>query len=306
MAHTSDGPHQRIALHSGVTVEYMEQGSILDGNADATPVILIHGWPDSTSSYDLLRPLLSRRLRVFTVGLRGFGASDKPQGGYSVEQFAADVRSFLIAKTLRQVVVVGHSMGSIVAHALACKWPRLVSHLLLVDSCQSARDNAVLTALAAEINAPGFSLTPAYVYRFQASTIHNLSSTPWRFVKHSIVARSLEAPLRTWRAGLMAMRQYAPTAEDMSAITARTMILVGAHDKLFTREQCAVPLHRVLPSSRLLVLPGAYKRTAHQTHCNTHTARHVHTYTCTSRCWPQPRVGCATSGCSGARGAHAT
>ena len=95
MAGAADGAdaRQRIALHSGVTVEYMEQGPILDGNADAAPVILIHGWPDSTSSYDLLRPLLSRRLRVFTVGLRGFGASDKPQAGYSVEQLAADVRS---------------------------------------------------------------------------------------------------------------------------------------------------------------------------------------------------------------------
>ena len=156
---------RRIVLPNGVALEYLEQGP-----ADGIPVILIHGWPDSVNSFDRLRPLLSTRLRVFTVGLRGFGGSDKPPDGYSIPQFAADVRSFCEAKAIRRAVVVGHSMGSIVAHALASRWPRLVSDLVLVDACRTARDSAVLAEVANEINAPRFSLTPEYVNAFQTSS----------------------------------------------------------------------------------------------------------------------------------------
>ena len=46
-------------------VEYTEQG-----RPGGVPVVLIHGWPDSVSSFDLVRPLLSPELHVFTVGLR--------------------------------------------------------------------------------------------------------------------------------------------------------------------------------------------------------------------------------------------
>ena len=100
---------QRVALSTGVTVEYYEQGT--SEEAAAVPVILIHGWPDSVDSFDLLRPLLNARLRVFTVGLRGFGGSDKPPGNYSIIQWAADIRSFLAAKSIRQAAVVGPLYG---------------------------------------------------------------------------------------------------------------------------------------------------------------------------------------------------
>jgi pimeloyl-ACP methyl ester carboxylesterase len=180
----------RVRLSSGVSVEYLDRpAAIVEGDVDATtasyrpPLLLLHGWPDSVRTFDLLIPHLNPRLRVIRVGLRGFGGSDGAKGmppipsdagGFTIEQMAADVRAFIDALGLRMVYLGGVSMGSFVAHAVAAHWPRVVSKLVLVASCDVAADSvkfyAAARALAME--RPEWvkgstELTPAFVSSFQ-------------------------------------------------------------------------------------------------------------------------------------------
>jgi non-heme chloroperoxidase len=78
-----------------------------------TPVVLIHGFPLSGHSWEKQVPgLLAAGHRVLTYDRRGFGNSSRPSGGYDYDTFAADLKTLLDTLDLREVTLVGFSMGT--------------------------------------------------------------------------------------------------------------------------------------------------------------------------------------------------
>lgn len=101
-------------------------GYINVGNENSTPidlyyedqgtgqtVVLIHGYPLSGHSWELqTRELLAAGYRVITYDRRGFGQSSKVGSGYDYDTFAADLNALMEELDLRDVVLVGFSMGT--------------------------------------------------------------------------------------------------------------------------------------------------------------------------------------------------
>ena len=76
------------------------------------PVVLIHGWPLSGRSWEKQTPvLLDAGYRVITYDRRGFGDSSKPTSGYDYDTFASDLHGLITELDLREVTLVGFSMG---------------------------------------------------------------------------------------------------------------------------------------------------------------------------------------------------
>ncbi len=76
------------------------------------PVVLIHGWPLSSASWEKQAPvLLDAGYRVITYDRRGFGNSSKPTSGYDYDTLAADLDKLMTKLDLRDVALVGFSMG---------------------------------------------------------------------------------------------------------------------------------------------------------------------------------------------------
>lgn len=91
---------------NGIQLNYSDTG----GEGD--PVVLIHGWPLSGQAWAGQVPALSDAgHRVITYDRRGFGASEKPDGGYDYDTLADDLAGLLEALDLRKVTLVGFSMG---------------------------------------------------------------------------------------------------------------------------------------------------------------------------------------------------
>ncbi len=77
------------------------------------PVVLIHGYPLDGASWELqARELLAAGYRVITYDRRGFGKSSKVGVGYDYDTFAADLNTVLETLDLRDVILVGFSMGT--------------------------------------------------------------------------------------------------------------------------------------------------------------------------------------------------
>ncbi len=77
------------------------------------PVVLIHGYPLDGSSWEKqTAALLQAGHRVITYDRRGFGRSSKPTTGFDYDTFAADLKGVIDALDLRDVVLVGFSMGT--------------------------------------------------------------------------------------------------------------------------------------------------------------------------------------------------
>ena len=83
-----------------------------EDHGSGKPVILIHGYPLSGTSWEKQLPiLLAAGQRVITYDRRGFGKSSQPTTGYDYDTFAEDLRKLITTLGLSDVALVGFSMG---------------------------------------------------------------------------------------------------------------------------------------------------------------------------------------------------
>ena len=88
-----------------IDIYYEDHGS-------GRPVVLIHGYPLSGTSWEKqTTALLAAGHRVITYDRRGFGKSSQPATGYDYDTFADDLRKLITTLELRDVTLVGFSMG---------------------------------------------------------------------------------------------------------------------------------------------------------------------------------------------------
>jgi pimeloyl-ACP methyl ester carboxylesterase len=124
-----DAGKHLIALSDGETLAYVDLGP-----RNAVPVVLLHGYTDSARDWAPIAPFLSGRFRLIIPDLRGQGASSKPDCCYSRFDFAYDIRLLLERLHVPSAVVVGHSLGSLVAQTFAEEWPGRTRQLILISS----------------------------------------------------------------------------------------------------------------------------------------------------------------------------
>src|SRR2546427_911595 len=101
---------------SAIRAAQENSGSIelyYEDHGSGRPVVLIHGYPLSGRAWDRQIPaLLEHGHRVITYDRRGFGKSSQPTTGYDYDTFANDLHTLLHTLGLRDVTLVGHSMGT--------------------------------------------------------------------------------------------------------------------------------------------------------------------------------------------------
>ena len=155
-----------VVLPDGLRLNY-----VAGGPRDGAAVILLHGITDSSFSFSRVLPLMPPELRVIALDQRGHGDSDRPAGGYTMDDFAGDVIGVMNALGLAQATVVGHSMGSFVARRVAERAPERISKLVLLATALTAR-NAVIAELLAAAESLTDPVDEAFIREFQLSTIH--------------------------------------------------------------------------------------------------------------------------------------
>ena len=105
-----------------------------DGDHGNRPIVLLHGFAGSMHWWSAVAERLAHRFYVVRIDLLGHGGSAKPASGYSMPNQARLVAGVLRRLRVRRAVVVGHSMGGLVATALAEQRPDMIDGLVLVDS----------------------------------------------------------------------------------------------------------------------------------------------------------------------------
>lgn len=105
-------------------IQWGEQGS---------PIICAHGITANAFCFQALADELSSAHRVIAYDLRGRGDSDKPESGYSLSIHAQDLADIIDALELDRPVVLGHSLGAMIALYFAAHYPEKLSKLILVD-----------------------------------------------------------------------------------------------------------------------------------------------------------------------------
>lgn len=99
----------------------------------AREFLFIPGWCCDHTAFRPQFDHFARTASVTALDLRGIGLSGKPDEGYSIPELANEVAAFCGAVGIEKPVVVGHSVGGMVAVELGGRFPALPSALVLVD-----------------------------------------------------------------------------------------------------------------------------------------------------------------------------
>jgi pimeloyl-ACP methyl ester carboxylesterase len=115
-----------MAQVGDVRLHYLRAG-------DGPPVVLLHGWPQTSHCWRLVLPALARDHTVVAPDLRGYGRSDKPRSGFDKRTMAADVSALITGLGFDSAVVVGHDRGGRVGHRWGLDRPEQVERLVVLD-----------------------------------------------------------------------------------------------------------------------------------------------------------------------------
>lgn len=105
-----------------------------DGPTSGPAIVLLHGFAGSLHWWNNIVEALSANHRVVRFDLLGHGSSAAPLDGYAMEHQAQLIDDALAQLEVRTALIVGHSMGGVVATALITRNPRLVAGIVLIGT----------------------------------------------------------------------------------------------------------------------------------------------------------------------------
>ncbi len=119
--------HHRASVN-GTELHYVSAGS------DGTPVLLVHGFPESWWTFRSLIPLLSERHRVFAVDLRGFGDSATAEPDHDSATAADDLAALIEQLDVGPVHLTGQDISGPTTFRVAATRPELVRSLTAIET----------------------------------------------------------------------------------------------------------------------------------------------------------------------------
>jgi pimeloyl-ACP methyl ester carboxylesterase len=229
-----------------------------DGRPGAPALLLIHGTVGSTAWWDPVVPALAGACRVIRVDLLGHGRSSSPASLYDIPAHARRVGAALDRLDAGRVTVIGHSMGCMVATALAEQRPDKVAALALIDMGPSL-DAAAPEGFLVRLLLARFPGRLLWRLRSEATIRKALSSAFSRPV--DIPSAIIEAALGmthralagTARGSLDYMRQQSLPAR-LAPLGLPLLVIFGAEDARYPSSSAAA--YHDVPGARVELLPG--------------------------------------------------
>lgn len=230
------------------------------------PVVLIHGFPLSSSAWEKQIPtLVAAGYRTIAYDRRGFGNSGQPAVGYDYDTFAADLNVLMTELDLRDAVLVGHSMGTgEIIRYLAAYGSGRVDRAVLVSAIPpfllKTRDNpegldqslfdGFMKAIHDDRNAYQTSFLNNF-FNYDQTKGNQVSEETFRANWNVAVSAS---PIGTLACIPAWLTDFRP---DLPGIDVPVLIIHGDADRVLPYPATAARLEQMLPGSQLVTLPGA-------------------------------------------------
>ena len=236
------------------------------GRGDPVLLVLPSWWPCDTWKVVVV-PELSQRYRTIIFDCRGTGRSSRPDGGYTVSQFAHDSVALLEHLGVSRCHVVGFALGGAIAQAMAIERPDRVATLTMAatgpggkppqgglqettgDADREIREKGFERYIRSHVENDSTAFSAAF-YREHGETVTALGQALWARQTRSEDLRSHHEARGTW-----------DTIENAARIRVLTLVVVGSADDVVRGNSTPVAtarrLVRLVPEAELALVPGA-------------------------------------------------
>ena len=241
-----------------IEIYYEDHGS-------GSPVVLIHGWPLSGTSWEKqTAALLAAGHRVITYDRRGFGRSTKPAVGYNYDTFAADLDAVLSTLKLTDVSLVGFSMGTgEVTRYIGKYGAKRVRKAVLIGTLgpylvktadnPEGVDRSVFDGIKAAIKAD----RPAFLMEFLRS-FYNYDVTGGKLVSERVLEDNWNVAASASPTGTLACVDawIEDFRQDIARNTVPTLILHGDADRILPSDASSRRQAKMIKNARFVELKG--------------------------------------------------
>lgn len=237
-----------------------------EDHGSGQPVVLIHGYPLSGASWEKqAAALLDAGYRVITYDRRGFGKSSQPTTGYDYDTFAHDLKVVLETLDLRDVVLVGFSMGTgelgryLGAYggeriAKAAFLASLEPFLLQTDDNPTGVPGEVFAGIEQAAKADRYAWFDDFFRDF-----YNLDETLGSRISEATVRASWNtAASASWFASSAVVQSWLTDfRDDIAKVEVPSLILHGTADRILPIDATAREFVKRLPSADYVEIEGA-------------------------------------------------
>jgi pimeloyl-ACP methyl ester carboxylesterase len=209
------------------------------------PILCLHGHPGSAQSLSVFTDHLSKRFQTLAPDLRGYGKS-RPNGHFEMRDHLTDLTDLLDRLNIDRCLLLGWSLGGILALELAIDNPQRFSGLISIASAAYPRGNhppvswqdLLFTGVAGIINHfnPGWQWNievfgKKSLFRY---LMHQQTPQAYRYVASDGVAAYLQTSNAAQKALSQALRSRYNRLEDLKKIDIPCLVLAGAEDRHIT------------------------------------------------------------------------
>jgi non-heme chloroperoxidase len=229
------------------------------------PVVLIHGWPLSGASWEKqTTALLAAGHRVITYDRRGFGQSSKPASGYDYDTFAEDLNKIVTKLDLRDVTLVGFSMGGgEVARYFGKYGSERASKAVFIAAIppfllKTADNPGGLDAGTFEGIKKGIAADrPAFLTAF-LSNFYNVDVLRPKLVSDQVIQYSWNVAVGASPKGTLdcVSAWLTDFRKDLQRIDVPTLVIHGDADRILPIAATGTPLALIVKGARLVTIEG--------------------------------------------------
>ncbi len=232
---------------NGIQTHYTVEGS-------GPWITFSHSLACNLGSWDAQAAALSKHYTVLRYDTRGHGQSDAPDGAYSLDMLADDLKALLDGLGVKQTHFVGLSMGGMIGQTFALKYPGVFKSIALCDTTSSYGENALATWMD-RVRITAEKGMAAVV----EGTLSRWFTDPFR-ASHPDIMKLFGDMIRTTPvAGYGGCCQALPhinSTARLAQIKCPTIVIVGADDP-GTPVAMARIIHQAMPGSELAIIPSA-------------------------------------------------
>lgn len=224
----------------------------LSGNPDGVPLVFINSLGTDWRIWDEVVPHFEAHFRIVRYDKRGHGLSDCPPAPYSIRDHAQDLVGLLDALALATAVLIGISVGGMIAQDVAAAWPDRVQKLVLCDTAAKIGTAEMWNTRISTLRTEGMeALADAILSRWFASGFQNQNPAAYQGYRHMLT----RSPMTGYTGTCEAIRDAALTAATRT-IQTPTLVLCGAEDSA-TPPELVRGLAALLPNARYAEIPQA-------------------------------------------------